>query len=459
MTTSILNIKPEEIDNAKKRGKYKVSIINCGRNGILHACLFAEAGFRVICVDSNRLMIKQLSRGRVAFLNGETKLLLKKNVENGHLTTTSNIRKAVAESDIIAITTKAKINSRKKVNYLNIEKTCKQVGSNFRRGSLVIVINVVGPGTTESLIRKTLENTSGFKIGTHFGLAYSPIQLPDKQNLEKLANHKRIVAAADKNSLDAASTILDIITKDGVIRTIDVKAAEATKLFESVQQYINIALANEIACFCEKAGIDYLRVQELAEKSAYNKFVSPTLTRGNIHEEPYLLLEEAENVNVKLRIPAIARDINEEILRHAVSLIKEALRSCGKSLRRARISLMGISRTPNTKDKMKIAAKKIVKTLETKGSRVSLYDPYLSGKKLTDSGYSFKKSLKDAMKGVDCLVIFTGHNRFKRLSLNKLKILGRMPVAIVDLEGVIDPEKVEMKGLIYRGLGRGGLTK
>jgi hypothetical protein len=39
--------------------------------------------------------------------------------------------------------------------------------------------------------------------------------------------------------------------------------------------------------------------------------------------------------------------------------------------------------------------------------------------------------------------------------LKKLKLLAKMPAAIVDFEGVLDPEKVEAEGFIYRGLGRG----
>jgi hypothetical protein len=35
----------------------------------------------------------------------------------------------------------------------------------------------------------------------------------------------------------------------------------------------------------------------------------------------------------------------------------------------------------------------------------------------------------------------------------------RKPAAIVDLEGIMDPGKVEREGFIYRGLGRGVWTK
>jgi UDPglucose 6-dehydrogenase len=67
----------------------------------------------------------------------------------------------------------------------------------------------------------------------------------------------------------------------------------------------------------------------------------------------------------------------------------------------------------------------------------------------------FKRSLKDAVEGTDCIVILTKQNRFKRLNLKKLRAIMKMPASIVDLTGVIDPEKVKRKGFTYRGIGRG----
>ena len=459
MPTSILHTKPEEIDNVEKRREYRICIIDCGRNGVLHACLFGEAGFQVICVDANRELVSFLEKGKAPFLKREIELLLKKHVKNGLMKATSDVKTAVAQSDVIVLTTQAKIDKKKKVNYFDIEKVCKQVGSSLRRGSLVIVASAAGLATTEGLIRETLENTSGFKVGVDFGLAFSPVRVLNGQTWEELADCRRIVAATDKKSLDATSTVLETITRNGVTVTNDVKTAEATILFTSVQHYVNIALANEFAGFCEKRGVDYLGAKKLAEVSACGTLVSPTSTYTDIGGELYLLLEEAENLNVKFRIPAIAREINEEYSKHAVSLIREAIKICGKTLRRARISLLGISQTPNAKDIPKISVKKLAKTLETKGARVSLYDPYLSDKEMGDLGYPFKRKLTEAMEGVDCIVILTGHSRFKRLNLKKLKIMARMPVAIVDLEGVVDSEKVEKEGFIYRGLGRGVWTK
>ena len=459
MSSSILYIKPEEIDTVEKRGKYIVSVIGCEQVGVLQACLFAEAGFKVKCVDADQTIINGIIRGKIPHLKHEIELKLKNYVKMGLLDATTDAKTAVSQSDVISITIPVKIDEKKTVDYSNLENACKRVGSSLRRGSLVVVMSTVGIGVTQDFIKEILENTSGFKTGTDFCLAYSPIRLLNGQTLENLANEERIVAAADKNSLNAASIILGIITKGCLKKTECVKTAEAVTLFEAVQQDVNVALANELALLCQKVGIDYLEAHKLAKIGAYPMLSLPTLIDGNIREESQLLLEDSENLNLNLRVPAIAREINEETTKQAVNLTKDALRNCGKTLRRARISLLGILQVPNMKSSPKKVAAELAKMLETRGAKVSFYDPYFSCDETGETQYHLKKSLTEALEGVDCILILTGHDQFKRLNLNKLRALMKMPAAIVDLEGIIEPNKVEKEGFIYRGLGRGVWTK
>jgi nucleotide sugar dehydrogenase len=459
MSSSILCIKPEELDTIEKRGKYTVSVVGCGQIGVLQACLFAEAGFKVKCVDADQTIVNSILRGRMPLLKREIELKLKNYVKTGLLNATTEAKTAVSQSDVIAITVPVEIGEKKKANYSNLENSCRQVGLGLRRGSLVVVMSTVGIGVTQGLIKEVLENTSGFRVGTDFGLAYSPIRVLNGQTLETLANRERIVAATDINSLNAASTILGNFTKGCLKKTECVKTAEAVTLFEAVQQDVNVALANELAFFCEKIGVDYLEAHKLANIGAYPVLSLPTLVDGNIREESYLLLEDSENLNFKLRVPAIARETNEEIVKHAVNLTKDALRNCGKTLRRARISLLGILQVPNMKSSPKKMVEELAKMLEARGAKVGLYDPYFSGDELGETQYHLKKNLSEALEGVDCILILTGHDQFKRLNLKKLKALMKMPAAIVDLEGIVEPNKVEKEGFIYRGLGRGVWTK
>lgn len=457
--SSVLHVKPEEMDTTEKRGRYTVGIIGCGQGCVLYATVFADAGFRVICVDADQTVVKLFTKGKVPFIRHELESKLKNFVRTSQLSATNDIKKAVSQSDIIMITTTVKIDEKKKADYSEIESVSKQVGSALRRGSLVIFGGIAGFGFTEEVLKQILENTSGFKVGADFGLAYSPIQLSDGHTTKLLTDQELKVAALEKNSLDSASIILETITKRSVKKTLNVKTTELATLFKAAQRDASLAFANEFAIFCEKVGWDYLEVLRFLEMDVENTSSLPTLPEENSRIETYLLLEDADNLNTKLRILTIAKKINEEMVRHAANLTQKALRSCGKTLRRTRIALLGIAKTPNMKTSPKTATRKLAEILETKGAKVSLHDPYFSETELADIPFSFKRSLNEALEGADCAIILTGHDHFKRLNLKKLKAIMKMPAAVVDFEGIIDPDKVEKEGFIYRGLGRGAWKK
>jgi nucleotide sugar dehydrogenase len=456
MSSSILHIKPEEIDTTEKRGKYTVGIIGCGRIGILHAFLYAEAGFRTRCTDADQTVVNSIARGKFTYLSREIGQKMKSFLKTKTLSASTDAKTTVSQSDLIIVAVPVKIDQKKKANYSELENACKTVGSNLHSGVIVVIASTVGVGFTQNSIKETLENTSGLKVGVDFALAYSPLQHSNAQTLETLANQERIVAAEDQKSLDAASIVLGNIARN-IKKTRDVKSAEASVLFNATLLDVDAALAKEFALFCEKAGLDYVEVQKVGKNTqSTSRYI---LFNDSIWKEPYIMLEDAENLNLKIRIPAIARQVNEEIVKHIVNLIKDALKNCGKPLKRARICMLGISETPNSQGHPKKIVSKIANMLGARGAKISVFDPYFSGIDAGEMKDHFKRSMAEALEGTDCVLIVTGHDHFKRLNLKKFKVVMRMPAAIVDLEGIFEPKKVEEEGFIFRGLGRGVWTK
>jgi len=444
---AVLHLKTEEVDTIEKRGKYTVSVIGCGEKGVLYAVAFAEVGFKVICADADQSLVRRLAKGKTPFSEGEVESKLKSFARTGQLSATNELKDAILQSDIVIMTVEAKIDDKKNSDYSEAEGSCKQVGAALRRGSLVIYGGTAGFGFTEGVIKENLENTSGLKAGEDFGLAYNPIQISDGQPARLIGHQELTVAANDKTSLNAASTVLATVTEKGVKQVLDVKTAELAALFAVVKRDANVALANELSVLCENAGIDYFEILELLVPDARESF-SPTIAEENSRNEAYLLLESAENLNAKLRLTALARQINENMVRHTVNLTQDTLRSCGKTLRRARVAVLGTTGPRTTADTF-------VKMLETKGAKVGVYDAMSSKNETGDTARALKRSLNEAVEGTDCIVILAGHDQFKRLNLKKLRALMKMPAAIVDLTGAIEPQKVEKEGFAYGGLGRG----
>jgi nucleotide sugar dehydrogenase len=455
----MMTLKKEDINTREKREKYTLSVIGCGRMGLSHACLFAEAGFKVIAVDTNPHAINLIKKGKPPFMEPKLDVLLDRYIKNGCLSATQDTREAASASDIIVFAVSTPIDRSKKPDYSAIEKACKDVGMGLRLGSMIILAGATGPGVAESLVKDTLENISGLKAGIDFGLVYSSIRTIPGRVLQDINACTRVIGAIDEQSLRTGRLILGTIATGEIVKVKNMKTAEAVRLFESVYHGINLALANNFALFCEKAGIDIVEAQKAASTQPNCHLLPPEIVNKYVMKDNYLLIEESETLNVKLPTLTLTRKTNDEMLGNTVRLVRDALRVCGKSMRRAKVSIIGISCRPNVKVAEGSQTKRLVNMLNKKGMIVRVYDPLFSPKELMKMGYSAERTLKKTVEKADCLIITVGHDRFRRLSLGKIKFLIKKPAAIVDMGCVIDPAKAEKEGFIYRGVGRGVWTK
>ncbi len=454
---NMMSITEEDINSFDKCRNYTVSIIECGKVGVVHACLFVEAGFKVIGVSTNPHTLELLKKGRTPLFKKSYRVL-ERHVKEGIFTSSPDIRKAASESDIIVITIQAAVDKVKKPDYSLLEKTCKEVGMGLKKGSLVLFVSTTGPGIVEGSMREVLEKASGLKAGIDFALASSPapVHLPEK--LTGLSDSFRVLGANDESSLRMASLILSRIHKSEILKVSSMRTAEAVNLFQKINTEANLALTNEIAFLCERLRIDFLEVLKVANKDATFHLSSPGIVNSSARKDFYLLKEEAENVSANLPLTLLARKINDDIARHTLHLVKDALKTSGKTVRRAKISVLGISRRPNVKEPPAALPKKIVSLLKRKVRSVQVYDPFFSKEELIEFGFEAEKMSKVVEK-TDCVIILIGHSKFERLNLKKIKLLAKKAPAIVDLGYVIDPLKAEKYGFVYRGLGRGVWTK
>ena len=453
--SQILNLEATDWNSTTERGKHTVCVVGCGRIGLPTACVVAEAGFRVIGVDTNANVVGLLKRGKAPFVETGLSILLKKHLRSGSFKATTDTKKAVSQSDIIMIIVPTVIDEKKKPDYSYVEKSCKDVGTGLNRGSLVIFASTVGPGITETLVKETLENTSGLKAGIDFGLANSTTRAAPGQILQDLISYPRVVGAIDEKSFEIASLFFKTFVKNGIVSVHDLRTAEMVKLFENVYRDVSLALSNELGLSCEKLKIDYLEAQAAANTQPYCHLLRPGLVAGHIPKDPYLLLEEAENAGARLSVVASARKVNDGMLDHTIQLAKDALCERQRPFKNAKIALLGVSYRANIKEPRGTAVTQLAKLFATKGAVVRVFDPLFSYNELREIGLPAERTLEKAVEGTDCLVIVVGHNRFKHLSLKKLKLLMTKAASIVDMGNVIQPGKAEKAGFVYRGVGRG----
>lgn len=441
---SVLNLNTQELSSVENRSKYTVSVIGCGQRGLFFANAFAEAGFKVICADADQSLVKRLAKGKCPFLSQEDEKTLKNHVSQGKLKASSDIKDTVKQSNVVVLTVPVKIDEKKNPNRAEVINSCKQIGSALQSGTLVIFGEISSLGFFEGDIKETLENTSGLKLGKDFCLAYVPYPQTPNQSLLPAGNLEFKISAVESVSLNVGSALLSALTAK-IKQVTDIKTAELSELVRVAKQDTLIALANELAVFCESAGVDFFEIAKLTETACSDFYTTISDEKNN--SEIYMLLESAESLNSKLRLPLLARQINDEMIRHGLVLTQSALRNCGKTLRRAKIAVFGAISQSSTEQ--------FSKMLVQKGAKVTVYDPAVGPELSETMEKMVKKTLNEAVEGVDCIVFLSGQEQFKRLNLKKLRTLMKSPAVLVGLAGLADLQRAETEGFIYQGLGKG----
>ncbi|WP_455367650.1 nucleotide sugar dehydrogenase [[Eubacterium] cellulosolvens] len=457
----LMTLSEDGIRKRFEKGEVTITVAGLGWMGLSIACLYADSGVHVLGVDKNLLIVERINKSENPLPEVGLSTLIKKNVKEGRLIATPDLEDATSQSDAILIAVPTSIDDNQRADYSALQNVAKKIGLKLIENTCVVIESTCAPGITENLVKPILEKFSGLQAENSFGLAYSPIRAMIGKTLSDIKEYPKIVGAIGPKSLRTASVIIEAVSKGGIVKVPDVKSAEAAKIFETVYRDVNIALANEFATFCEKAGIDYFEAAKAANTQPYSHLHSPSIGVGGhcLPLYPHLLLTESRSLGIKMNLIHEARRLNEDMPRHTLKLVADSLRKCNRSVARAKITVLGIAFRGNVKETRYSPAKELIRRLNRRGARITVYDPLFTVREIEAMGYKTQPSLKMALSGSHCAVITAAHDEFKNLSIKSFAAAMASPAAIVDGVGIVDPMEAEKNGLIYRGIGRGVWTR
>ena len=90
----------------------KITIIGTGYVGLVTGTCFSETGNDVVCVDNNHEKIESLNKGNVPIYEPGLDELIKRNVKEGRLSFTTDIKSAVENALFVFITRQNKGDSK-----------------------------------------------------------------------------------------------------------------------------------------------------------------------------------------------------------------------------------------------------------------------------------------------------------------------------------------------------------
>lgn len=252
---------------------------------------------------------------------------------------------------------------------------CHSLGSIIKPGDIVVFESTVYTGTTEEICVPILEEASGLKLNEDFSVAYSPERINVGDNLHRLENTPKILAASNQTTLDKVRNIYATFVKAPIVIAKSIKVAETAKMYENVQRDVLIALANQISDFCREEEIDVYDVTKCASSKWNFSNVNPGLVGGHcIGVDPYYLLNRATSKGIKLPLVETARRINESKSVVVAQRILEIARTISGSHNPPNILLLGFSYKPNTKDVRNTKVADVIRWLQNK-CNVDCFDP------------------------------------------------------------------------------------
>ena len=261
-----------------------------------------------------------------------------------------------------------------------VKAAVRDVAAHLHPGMLVILESTTYPGTTDEEVRPVLE-AGGLVAGVDFHLAFSPERIDPGNPVYGMKNTPKVVGGQTPACTDAAAAFYGRFV-DTVVRAKGTREAETAKLLENTYRHINIALVNEMARFCHELGVDLWDVIDCAATKPFGFqafYPGPGVGGHCIPIDPNYL---SYNVRAKLGYPfrfvELAQEINAGMPQYVVRRLQDLLNEEAKSLRGARVLLLGVTYKPDIADQRESPAKPLAQQLIAKGADVIYHDPHVT---------------------------------------------------------------------------------
>jgi len=458
LTTNLSSLDNSQIQAHLTSNSLKVGIVGVGRIGLPTALCFANSGFETIGIDINAELVNMVNSGDYPLKDEpEFDKIFEVVMHQKKLVATTNISKAVLECDIILLSLPTPIDDQNIPDYTALLLVGKSLNKVLSNGQIVIVESTVEPGFIENELLQIIEGPDRtLKSGIDFHLAACPEIANPGEIMKDFKNLPRLVGSIDEKISSIVSQIYTHVFGVELILMPNCKTANAVKLTTNAFRDINIAFINELALLFEKLGIDTYTVINAAKRK-YNfqpHFPGAGVGGPCLPTNSYQYLNSSKKIDDDfLKIVKEARKINENMPNHVVNLLSNALSESNTSLNNSTIALLGVSYKPNIHDVQIAPSKEIIKILKEKNAKIKIFDPYFTTQVF---GLNTEKSISDALSESDAAILITGHKEFQNLDLKKFSNTMKNPI-LVDCTGLVNPHDAKENGIIFRGIGRGGI--
>jgi UDPglucose 6-dehydrogenase len=428
-------------------------MIGTGYVGLVRGVCFSDLGNTVYCVDNNKNKIDLLNDGRVPIYEPGLEEILKKNYQEKRLIFTTDLKKAVLNSDIIFIcvgTPTLKNSDSADLKYVfNVVKQLKKIISRYK----IIVTKSTVPVCTGDKIENILSNLTNKNL---VDVVSNPEFLREGEAIRDFIHPDRVIIGTNSKKANKIMNALyaPIVKKTSRYYNTSRRGAELIKYASNAFLATKITYINELANLCEKTGVDIkdISVGMGSDERIGGRFLraGPAYGGSCFPKDTRALINTANQFKTDL---SIVKSVVKSNNKRKILLTKRLENILNNKLKNKVITFLGVTFKPNTDDMREASSIPMIKYLNKNNSKIRYHDP--SGeknefKKLKNVKYY--KDIQSACFNSDLIVLHTEWNDFRLLNFKKL--VKKSNFKIFDMRNMYSPSKMKNLKIKYFGIGR-----
>jgi len=389
----------------------RVCIVGADVSGLITALFTAQTGFSTCLSHDEETVIEALNTRTYTTSSPEINEALQSEIVQSHLTFATDI---VAADFFIVTATQKRLPL---TQYLSlISKKVYSVGSQLKKGDVVIIAAPVPLGTTLSLI-DILTAESGLTADQDFFVAYCPERIVPSKLFQDIKVYDRVIGARTTLSGQKAAQFYQQFVS-GDLYVTDLATAELTKLVEDGYQDLMTAFSHHVTQLAHSNKVNPYEIIELANKHPRIHLESPSCGESvySIMTQPALLINSASSGTELLKT---AQTVLEKIPQDIEQIVSKTIQATQERIKRCNIVVIGLSTNPQCSYTSCSSTEPIVHTLLKRADiSLKIVDPFSEHRTFLKD---LLTPLEEGIAWADVVIGLVAHDEFRTLNKTLLK--------------------------------------
>lgn len=438
-----------------------ISVIGTGYVGLVTGTCFSEMGNQVYCVDIIEEKIRALQNGIIPIYEPGLQELVCRNLKDGRLKFTTDLKLAIENSDICFIAVGTPSQADGSADLSNFNNAVESISENIKKYIVIVNKSTVPVGTGNKVKKLIQEKLFAKQQQVEFDIVSNPEFLKEGTAVEDFMRPDRIIVGTE--SVKARQIMHQLyepfVRNQHPIYDMDIISAEMSKYAANAFLATKISFMNELAKLCDKVGgdINNVRLGIGSDQRIGMQFLYAGAGFGGscFPKDVRELVSLGQRNDVDMSIVKSVNSVNEKQKEY---LVEKIINKFGENLNGLVFGIWGLSFKPLTDDMREAASLKIIEKLINQGAKLRVYDPEAmeNAKQILNNSVGeikFCNSMMEVSEDADALILITEWRQFRQPDFDELRIKLRKPI-IFDGRNQYDPRKMYDLGFEYYCIGR-----